>query len=109
MMPFDAAAIWVSGVSGYIDDRGKFHGVVIFNLESDKGESSIDDSVLSAMGYKFSMVTDSVIRLTDENGINKRVTSKPLQYESAAPGRVASSQIVASSGNPFITASQSVQ
>ena len=60
MMPFDAAAIWVSGVSGYIDDRGKFHGVVIFNLESDKGESSIDDSVLSAMGYKFSMVTDSV-------------------------------------------------
>lgn len=109
LMPFDAAAIWVSGVSGYIDDRGKFHGVVIFNLESDKGESSIDDSVLSAMGYKFSMVTDSVIRLTDENGINKRVTCKPLQYESAAPGRVASSQIVASSGNPFITASQSVQ
>ena len=109
MMPFDAAAIWVSGVSGYIDNRGKFHGVVIFNLESDKGESSIDDSVLSAMGYKFSMVTDSVIRLTDENGTNKRVTSKPLQYESGAPGRVASSQIVASSGNPFITASQSVQ
>ncbi len=109
VMPFEADKIWVSGVSGYIDNFQHFKGVIVFNLEHGKDESSIDDSVLQAMGYSYQIRTDCVIELSDSHGHKQVVTCKPLQYEPATSGRVDSSQIVASTSNPVLATSQSFQ
>jgi zona occludens toxin len=109
VMPFDADKIWVSGVSGYIDNFQHFQGVIVFNMEHGKDESSIDDSVLQAMGYSYQIRTDCVIELSDSHGHKQVVTCKPLQHEPAPAGRVDSSQIIASTGNPALATSQSLQ
>lgn len=107
VMPFEADKIWVSGVSGYIDNLQHFKGVIVFNLEHGKDESSIDDSVLQAMGYSYQIRTDCVIELSDSHGHKQVVTCKPLQYEPASSARVDSSQIIASTSNPALATSQS--
>lgn len=73
--------IWLSGVSGFRDDAGRFHGVAVFKVMMSGRWVFINSEDLENMGYRVSMPSDNVALVVDPSGVPLSVSWEPLQYD----------------------------
>lgn len=76
VLPFDAAEIYLSGVSGQ-RNGGKFRGVVVFEIRIAGRIAWITNADLAVLGYRVTCPTDNIAQVTDPQGHQKTVGYAP--------------------------------
>lgn len=76
LLPFDAAEIYLSGVSGH-RNGGQFRGVVVFEIRIAGRTAWVTNADLAVLGYRVTCPTDTVAQITDPQGHQKMVSYAP--------------------------------
>lgn len=76
-LPFDASAVWLSGVSVDRQPGGSYRGAIVFEFEIAGARAYATDEDLTVLGYRVLTPSDSQVLLFDPSGHRKIVSYEP--------------------------------